>query len=438
MELGLMQRQELKLVMTYDLRQAIELLQYSTHDLYQFLKEKELENPLIELTETNEAFPETRNSRHQSFRGHSNDIDFGTLKDRDSNMRELLAEQALLLSQCPREQKLIKYLVFNLDDNGYLDINREQLTKRGAYSEEEVIRGIQLLRTIGPSGIAAETLAECLLLQIPDKRSDAELIRCLIQHHLYSLSNRKWKDIAASMNIPLSKINEIYEFILTLNPKPCSFISDFATEYMIPDIIVKANEKDLTFSLNDSYLPSISCNQHYIPLMSEKNETAKYLSIQYKNYQWLLNSIEQRRQTICKVMAVIIEKQRDFFTEGFSSLSPMTLKEVAEEIGMHESTISRATANKIIQTPKGSFELRKFFSSKLASEDGSSISQTKVKAWLVTLVANENKSKPLSDQKIADYFLKEKGISISRRTVTKYREELKILSSPMRKVLKAE
>ena len=190
---------------------------------------------------------------------------------------------------------------------------------------------------------------------------------------------------------------------------------------------------NLVFHLNDGYLPTIQITANYSQQLQSKNEVSKYIQTQNKNVQWLLSSIEQRRNTIIKIVQVLLEKQQSFFINGFPSLKPLTLKEVADEIEMHESTVSRATSNKVIQTAFGSFELRLLFTSKLEAADGTSISQTTVKTLLENFVAQENKFKPYSDQKIAEHFNSEKGITISRRTISKYREELNIPSSNKRK-----
>ena len=190
---------------------------------------------------------------------------------------------------------------------------------------------------------------------------------------------------------------------------------------------------EFTFHLNDGYLPAIHMNKDYSQYLHVKNDASKYMNTQYKNYQWLLSSIEQRRNTIIKIVHVLLERQEDFFKNGFRSLKPLTLKEVADEIEMHESTVSRATTNKVIQTPFGSFDLRLLFTSKLETADGNTISQTKMKTLLENFIAQENKFKPYSDQKIAEYFNAEQGITISRRTISKYREELRIPPSSKRK-----
>jgi len=348
-------------------------------------------------------------------------------------MRSQLVEQAMLLFKDPRDQKLVRFILYNIDDNGYLQLTENDFPTHEEFNIVEITRGIHLLQQIGPIGIGARDLKECLLLQIAYEYPGHKLAESLIKNHLDLLANRKWNEIASIMDISLEEVKEITDFIKTLNPRPCASLADFSVEYLNPDIIVEFKDKSLSFYLNDRYLPTIHIANNYTSALTSNDETSKYIQKKLANYNWLISSIEQRRQTIIKIMKVIIEKQEAFFTDGFIALKPLTLKEVADEIDMHESTVSRATTNKVIQTPQGSFDLRMLFTSKLETGDGDDISQTTLKALLEGMIANENKQKPLSDQNIADHFKSENNIIISRRTISKYREELNIPSSRMRK-----
>lgn len=427
MELTLTQKQEQSLVMTFQLKQAIELLQYSTFDLYQYIKEQELENPLIELEEQPQDFLYAERTHGKTILTGSSQqiIDYA---QSDIDMRNNLVKQAKLLFKKEEDQQLVKYLIYNLDDSGFL-----QLTNYEPFDEATVERGIHLLQQIGPIGLGARNMRECLLLQITYDFPEEQLAKKLIENHLDLLANRKWNDISRCLKISLARVKEIYEFIQTLNPTPSFGISDFSVEYLVPDIVVELKDEKLIYYLNESYLPEIHFNNQYSDLMNVKDETSKYINNQFSSYKWLLSSIEQRRLTILKIIEVLIKKQESFFKEGFSSLKPLTLKEVASEIEMHESTVSRATMNKVIQTPKGSFDLRKLFTSKLETNDGNLISQTEVKLLLENIIKKENKCKPFSDQQIANHFNDEKGITIARRTISKYREELNIPTASRRK-----
>lgn len=431
MELGLQQRQELNLLMTVELRQAIELLQYSTYELEQYIREQELENPLIQLKEKEEkpVYEERLHRRSSSY--GSSDLPMDAVQCAEENKREELLKQAKFVYPDASTQTLLKYLIYNLDDNGFLQLNEH--TPSPLFDEEQIEKGIHLLQELGPIGIGARDLKECLQIQIMYNYPENTLAARLVENHLNLIADRKWNEIASKMGIHMAEVKSLFDFIQTLNPRPCSFVSDDSTKYVTPDIIVEPNEEGFTFHLNDGYLPEIHMNKSYSQYLSEKSDASKYVQTQYKNVQWLLSSIEQRRNTIIKIVRVLLEKQEEFFKHGFDSLKPLTLREVADEIEMHESTVSRATSNKVIQTPFGSFELRLLFTSKLETSDGNTVSQTKVKKLLESFIAKENKFKPYSDQKIAEYFIAEKGITISRRTISKYREELRIPSSSKRK-----
>src|SRR5699024_1240973 len=229
-----------------------------------------------------------------------------------------------------------------------------------------------------------------------------------------------------------------FEIIRSLNPKPASNHFSSSTTYVTPDIIIESDESDDTFTvhLNDHYLPSLRFDQSYLHGNKLDYQLGDFVQNQYKKYQWIKNSIEQRRNTIIKIMNVLLNKQARFFTDGLKSVKPLTLKEVALMIDMHESTVSRATDNKIIQTPAGTFELKSLFSTRLSTSSGEDISQSQVKRTLETIIKKEDKYKPLSDQKLAEQMKNDQGINISRRTIAKYRDELNIPSSSKRKEIK--
>lgn len=430
MVLVLQQRQEQNLLMTFELRQAIEILQYSTYELEQFIRQQELENPIIELQEKN-TYEERVNQR--SFTFGSSEMPDDLFKCTDRNMRDTLFDDVKFIYPDEHTRNLLNYLIYNLDDNGYLRVLGKDPDFYLKYNEFDIDKGILLLQQVGPVGIGARDLKECLLLQISYTYPEYKSAAYLVEHHLNLLADHKWNEIALQMNIEMKEVKELYDFIQTLNPRPGTFISNSSTEYLTPDIIVELKDDKLVFHLNDGYLPAIHVNKEYTQHLQTKSDVSKYIHTQYKNVEWLLSSIEQRRNTIIKIVQVLLDRQESFFINGLSSLKPLTLKEVADEIEMHESTVSRATTNKVIQTAFGSFDLRILFTSKLDTADGTSISQTKVKTILEDFIAQENKFKPYSDQKIAEYFNHEKGITISRRTISKYREELNIPSSSKRK-----
>ncbi|MGM8213141.1 RNA polymerase factor sigma-54 [Virgibacillus sp. W0430] len=432
MELVLEQKQSLNLVMTTELRQAIELLQYSNYELYQFLQEKSLENPLIELVEKEQEPFEKSHQTLTSSRDVVEPVEF--VASDEQGMRESLIDQTKWLELSSSERDVVTYLILNLDENGYLPLSDEEIMQEFTINEMELERGIQLLQQLEPAGIGARSLQECLLLQVKREFPQKTIVQQVISNYLEQLADKKWQVIAKHLNITLLDVKEIHTFIQTLDPRPGIDLAFPSIEYSNPDLIVEQTSGIFNVYFNDRFLPEIRFNTNYSNLITDK--LPSYVQNQYKNYQWLKNSLEQRKRTIIKIMKVIIKKQLGFFQNGFSALQPLTLKDVAEEINMHESTVSRATANKVIQTPKGSFDLRLLFSTKLNSDQGQGASQTKVKMLLQEIINNENKYKPLSDQKIVEYFQQTKRITLSRRTVAKYREELNIPSSSKRKEFK--
>lgn len=431
MEIVLQQNQiqSLNLVMTPALRQAIELLQYSTYELHDYLQEQALENPLIELQPNHDDTYTPPTYQQSRGNGHSNSLDW--IADGEINMRDNLLQQVTLQFKRKQDIRLLTYIIHNLDDNGYLQLTPNETDALA--DDDSLTYGIGLLQKIGPIGIGARDLKECLQLQLLHNYPTEKLALQLIEDCFDLLTLRKWAEIAVQLNISLSEVKSLQTLIKCLNPKPCSLIADFAVEYVTPDIVIQATGTQLSYFLNDGYLPAIQMNKTYLSIRGEGDEVKKYIHEKHHHAQWLVSSIEKRRQTISKIVEVILKKQAKFFQDGFIALQPLTLKEIADEIDMHESTISRATTNKMIQTPKGTFDFKMLFTSKLETTGGDAISQTKVKALLERYIKDENKQKPFSDQKIATYFEHQEGISISRRTISKYREELKIPSSRMRK-----
>ncbi|WP_155593753.1 RNA polymerase factor sigma-54 [Lysinibacillus cavernae] len=425
MQLSIKQSQDLQIVMSAQLRQAIELLQYSTQELEQYIREQELVNPLIELSEPilkdHLQIPKT-SSRHHDFMQHVTKC--------EKNVRDELFQQVRLTFYNEKDIRLLKHIIYHLDDNGYY----EQPTQ-SAYNDLEIEKGIHLLQTIGPLGIGARNLKECLLLQTIYYRNSPVHTETVISNYLEELANQKWKQIAKELDISLSDLQSIYRFIQTLQPKLSSLFHQESVHTTIPDIMVDIVDGVITFSLNDYYLPKVNIHVDYVPYIqthcSEKSFFKKHLT----DYHWLVNSIEQRRNTIINLMKALIEKQNKFFLYGFDAIQPLTLREIADQIDVHESTVSRITTNKYVQTAFGTFELRELFTSKLSTANGHSVSQIKVKSLLADYIKSENKTKPFSDQKIAEYFNAALGIEISRRTIAKYREDMNIPSSARRKVI---
>lgn len=431
MRIVLEQRQMLKMVMTTELRQAIELLQLSTYELMQFIREKAEENPFIELIEKEHDTP--INIRRTDVET-ANPLDYSV--SNETTIYDQLIEQLVDYDLTDSEKILMEYLIYNIDERGYLTVTDEEICEQLRVSEREIYQAKNILHQLEPVGIGAVDLVECLSLQAKHKYPENELLITVIENHLHHIADNKLDIISQEVNVSLAKVKKIIKLIQTLNPRPVDELEEEKIDYVTPDIFVErlGESNQFSISLNDYYLPEITLNHTYSNDCKQVKELSKYVDSHIQKFQWLLKSIEQRRMTILKIMEVIVNRQHAYLSDGSpTTLKALTLKEVAEEIGMHESTVSRATMNKVVQTPVGTFDLRKLFSKKLATKDGKSTSQSKVKALLVEMINNEDKQKPLSDQKISDLFKKEKKIVISRRTVAKYREELHIPSSTKRK-----
>ncbi|TLS35322.1 RNA polymerase factor sigma-54 [Pseudalkalibacillus caeni] len=436
MELGLFQKQTTRLVMTNELRQAITILQYSTVELAGFIKEQALENPLIDLSSpswgTRKSYQKTKSTKWQSEDGKNDPIAFAPAKE--GGLHDYVLQQVQFLPLADSKLKILTYLIENLDEAGYLRIDEEEATSRFAIEKEDLEEKIAVLQSLEPVGIGARSLGECLYLQLKQRSMQNELAETIVLNDLKSLAERKYKELAKKYHVTVTDIQRTADFISTLDPKPGSLFARETTKYVIPDVTIKREQNGFRAYLNDELLPKISLNKQYSLLMgSQKNDAALYLKEKYQQYNWLLKSIQQRQETLGAILAVFIEKQNDFLEYGVKSLKPLTLREVAEEAGVHESTVSRAIKHKYVQTPHGLFELKNLFTSKIESNAGDAASSSSVKQRIKEMIDQENKQKPLSDQKIADILNGQKGIGISRRTVAKYRDEMKILSSSKRK-----
>lgn len=420
MQLSLKQSQELQLTMNLQLRQAIELLQYSTTELETFIREQELKNPLIQLTE-----PRERSAIQTRYLPREQLIE--KVSGTSTTIREELLHQVNCTYSNHDTVRVLHYIIHNLNNKGYFE-NHEN----NPFSEQVITEGIQLLQHIGPHGIGARSLQECLLLQCKEDPHCPNHAPVIISKYLEELGNKQYKKILQSLPIKLQELYELEHYIKSLQPL-IPLNDEEGNFHITPDIIVEIRNNHISMFLNDRYLPKISIVPEYATILKNTSDGSSYLKKYYKEYNWLLTSIEQRRTNIIKVMQVLIQRQRNFFIQEEHMIEPLTLREVAQESELHESTVSRITNNKYVQTPFGTFELKKLFSSKLSTTNGDVISQNTVKSLLINYINQEKKEKPYTDQKIADYFNQIHGIEVSRRTIAKYREELNIPAASKRK-----
>jgi len=302
---------------------------------------------------------------------------------------------------------------------------------------EDVDRVLELIQGFDPPGVGARNLQECLLLQLKYRGQDDSIAAAIIRDHFDEFKQKKYVDIARKLRISTQDVQDQCKLISTLDPKPGLEVVAEDPKYVIPDLIVETVDGKYVVYLNDRNIPRLRVSQHYHDeLMREvrdgDSEAREFINARLKSAKWLIQTIEQRRRTMVKVMECIVRKQREFFDKGTAFLKPLTLQQVASEINMHESTVSRVTTNKYVQTPRGVFELKFFFSSSLGTQDGGEVSAKSAKDKIRRIIEAETDRTPLSDQKIAD-MLKKDGLNIARRTVAKYREQLNILPARMRK-----
>ncbi|WP_270180052.1 RNA polymerase factor sigma-54 [Alkalihalobacillus sp. CinArs1] len=426
MELGLIQKQTTQLVMTTQLRQAISILQYSTLELLDYIKEEALENPLIEL---HTPSWDTGIRAKAAGRGERADsLDY--VAERGKSLNEELHEQVRCLNLCPHQAKVIHYLIDNIDEAGYLRIRDHEVIMQFQLTNQEYEEAVRVLQSLEP-GIGGRNLAECLSLQLRSTSEVHTLARKLVNENLKALAEKKFRELSKEYHVKLQDIQLASDVIAALDPRPGSKWYNEKPYYVAPDIIIKENEGTYTIKLLDDELPSMKVSTAYQSF--EKGEVGHYIKGKYQQVNWLMKSIEQRKHTLRSIMTVFIGQQTSFLQTGLSELRPITLKEVANEAGVHESTVSRAIKNKYVQTPQGLYALKDLFTSRLSGETETGTSSSSVKIFIKEFVEEEDKKKPLSDQKIVEALHIQKGIQVSRRTIAKYREELGIPGSSRRK-----
>ncbi len=301
---------------------------------------------------------------------------------------------------------------------------------------EEVSEMLDVIQALDPAGIGARDLRECLLLQLQDKEMQGTLVHKVIADHFDQVVNHRWADISKALGVSPQEVQAAADEIAKLDPKPGLQYSGSQYNYVTPDLIVEKVDAEYIVFHNDTAVPRLRLSAAYRQIAQDKSkfkgENKEFISNKLNNANWMIQAIEQRRQTMLKVMNFIVDRQRDFFEEGIEHLKPLTLREVAEVIDMHESTVSRVSNQKYVQTPRGVFPLKFFFSSGLSTDSGEDVSARGIKARIQKLVGDEDSKKPLTDRAIVD-ILKREGVKIARRTVAKYRDQLGILSARMRK-----
>ncbi|MFK9090135.1 RNA polymerase factor sigma-54 [Bacillus salipaludis] len=432
---GLWQQQTLKLTMTQELSQAIALLQYSAQELAAFLEDKALENPLMQIENANvkPMNPLIDRSLRKHQKAEKDWIE--QIADKPFSLEDHLISQLKVTNLSVEQLRVIRHLIQNLDENGYFLGDIGEIAETLRVTEELVDDCLAVIQTLEPAGIGARNLQECLLMQMYYENPNNELAQNILSNFFVPFAEKKWKQIAKELKVSLKDIQDVFDQILLLNPKPGAMLGRETTTYIIPDAIVEHSTEGLTVRMFDDSLPRISFNEQYFKKFKDQDQqVSRFLQDKVQDYQWILKSIEQRKETLTRVVAKIVEKQPAFFQKGTQYLVPMTMKEVAAELDIHESTVSRAVREKYVQTPTGTFALKTFFTSTIQTTSADeNTSSTQVKNVISKLIEQENKEKPLSDQEIVEQLKMTEGIVVSRRTIAKYRDQLGIPSSSKRK-----
>ena len=446
--------QSQKLIMTPELRQAIELLQFNSLELTEYITNELEQNPMLEREKSAEEHEDldkytkekeidwkeyvekyNDNSYRPQINKNIKEVNYEAFISYEPSLKEFLLSQLNLVHFGIQERAIGEHIVHNIDDNGYLQVPIEEIADFMKTNIEEVELVLGVVQTFEPLGVGARNLKECLLIQVKEVRKLKGYIKRIIEGYLEDLATNRLQKISKELNIGIEEIQDACDFIKGLEPKPGRAFSgnNDSVKYITPDAEIELVEGKFVVTVKDSTAPRLNINSYYRSLMKTgKDEKAtEYLSQKFNSAMWIIKSIEQRRSTIKKVVESILKFQMDFFLKGEKALKPLTLKDIAEDIDMHESTISRTTNGKYVQTPRGLFELKYFFSSSILSNKGD-LSSTSIKVTLKDIIEKENQKNPYSDQKTSE-ILKSQGISISRRTVAKYRDELNIPASSMRK-----
>ncbi|WP_121664890.1 RNA polymerase factor sigma-54 [Metabacillus litoralis] len=438
MSAGLFQQQVTSLTMTQGLAQAISLLQFSTVELTDFIQERSLENPLLEMEDhdSKDIFVDRDFKRNTTIRYEEQDkqlspLDF--LTGEGESLQEHLIRQISLLNLSERMKKQVRYFIYHVNENGYFTEDVEELCLDLKITSTEGEQLLSLLQSLDPVGVGARNLQECLLLQLKRSPEKNELAEMIVAEYLEDFAKKRWKIISNKLSISLEEIQKVHDVIQQLQPRPGSSFSLDVPEYIAADVSVLEVDGELVVSVNDELIPKIQFQEQYKSLLKDK-EINSYVKEKYQELQWLIKSVNHRQLTLYRVAKAIVEKQRDFFYKGSEALKPLSLKDIAEDLEVHESTVSRITSNKYMETPQGIFELKYFFTHSLyTSSTASSTTASHIKKVMKQVIDQENKLKPLSDQKIVHILAEEHSIELSRRVIAKYRDELNIPSSSKRK-----
>ena len=457
-----------KLTMTPELIQAIQILQFNTQELDEFVQEELMQNPVLE-------FDKNYDEKNQDEISKSEEMDEKACKEAEIDLREKVKEaeyddisykqweyskdrddeysyeqfvskeetleDSLLLqltfsSLQGQDLKIGRFLVEAIDDNGYLTVTTDEVAEAFHVERKKVEEILDVIQTFEPAGVGARDLKECLIIQLAARGLLEDGIEYIILHHLEDLGENKLSKVAKTLGLPIGQVQLVCDLIRSLEPKPgrC-FSSGTSVKYITPDVTVEKIDGEYQVVTNEYSVPRLMVSPYYSNLARtalDDAELNKYLNDKYNSAIWLIKSIEQRKQTIFHVVDAVVKHQKEFLDKGSKFLKTLTLKQVADDLGIHESTVSRAINGKYMQTPRGVFEIKYFFSSGVSNSEGEGVSSNSIKSMIKEIISKEDPKNPYSDQDMVK-MLSDRGIEISRRTVAKYREGLNILSSSKRR-----
>lgn len=435
-------KQGQKLHMTQELKQSIEILQMNTQEVELLIAEELDENPVLEAEWREDIdwskfvadVKKNKSSKHYDENEyHENEINPDNYLGERLNLYDHLVKEVSGIELSDKDCKIAWFIIEQVNDSGYFTLDIKECANSMKISEEHFISVLKKVQNIEPAGILARSLKECLLLQIDHNDSRNRILIQIINEDLENIAQRKYLYLKKKYKLSKDKLGDIIQSIRSLDPKPGKKFSNFDPQYILPDVIVEKNGFEIEI-IDNKTLPKLYINDLYQKILNETEDVVaqEFIRTRLNKAVHLIRNIEHRKNTIHRVAEQIVSMQKDFFGKEKSSFTPMRLKDISIATGFHESTISRTVNGKYMLTPKGLFEFKYFFSSSINNEMGQEVSNKDIKVRIKVLIKDEDKKKPLSDQKIVD-LLKSEGIDISRRTVTKYREELQIRASSLRK-----
>lgn len=465
------QQQRMSMVLAPQLRQSLELLQVSMLELRTLVQQEMEQNPTLEdqalEAEQIEIEPTAEESKAEEERDLKDEFEkLARLDDewRDyfnqnqgaprhnsedaakrqffldslsqpESLQQHLMDQLMLADLGATERQMGELLIGSINDEGYLASPLEELAVTTGFAAEQLHDVLHIVQEFDPIGVGARDLRECLLIQIRRLGKEDSLAAAVVRDHLDALGARRFPDIARALKVPVEQVHDASRFVATLEPKPGRIYAADATSYVLPEVVVQRVDGDYVIILNNDQIPHLHISDHYRQLMSDgatPPDVKNYIREKVRAGMFLIKSINQRQQTIYNIAKEIVSVQREFLDQGITHLRPLTMNEVAAAVGIHETTVSRAIANKYMQTPRGTFEMKYFFTPGYRMADGQSVSNKTIKDAIANLVAEEDSGDPLSDQAMVKK-LDGMGIKVARRTIAKYRDELKILPSHLRK-----